>query len=138
MALNSQVWCAPNNNYDPQKFLRGSPTKTSLPLSNAAVVNLPVDDDTRYQPPIDTTPDPATSQEWNEFRAGFDEFLIGFAEFRDKYLPPTDTQTDEANARICSVDGADDSNRATAGGPEFLRVIGKLEKANIQFSQLLD
>jgi len=138
MASKSHVWCEHNNSYDPQKFLCGSPTKTSPPLSNAAIVNLPVDDDIRHPQPIDTAPDPATSQEWNDFRAGFDEFLIGFAEFHDKYGPSTDIPANDASTvRNCSVDD-DDNRAATAGGPEFLWVIGELEKANLQFSQLLD
>jgi len=109
MALNSQVRCAHNNNYNPQKFLRGSPTKTSLPLSNAVVVNFTVDNDSRYPPPINTAPDPATSQEWNDFRAGFDNFLIGFVKFHDKYGPSTNIQADKANTHTCSIDGDDDS-----------------------------
>jgi len=138
MASKSHVWCEHNNSYDPQKFLRGSPTKTSPPLPNATVVNLPVDDDIRHPQPIVSPLDPANSQEWNEFRAGFDEFLIGFAEFRDKYGPSTDIPANDASTvRTCSVDG-DDNRAATAGGPEFLRVIGELEKANLKFSQLLD
>jgi len=108
-ALNSQVWSAPNNNYDPQKFLRGSPTKTSLPFSNAAVINLPVDDGIRYQLPINPTRDPATSQEWHDLKAGFDDFLVGFVKFRNKY-GPTDIQADEANTCTGRVDGDADSN----------------------------
>jgi len=137
MAPKSQVWCENNNSYDPQKFLCGSPTKTSPPLPNATVVNLTVDDDTRHPQPIDTPLDPANSQEWNEFKAGFDEFLIGFFEFRDKYGPSTDIPaTDASTISTCNVD---DENRAgTAGGPEFLRVIGELEQANLQFGRLLD
>jgi len=136
MASKSHVWCDHNNNHDPQNFLRGSPTKPSTPLPNANVVNLTVDDDTRHPHPIDTPLDPANPQEWNAFIAGFNEFRIGFIEFRDKYGPSTDIPTNDASTvRTCS---GDDDNRATAGGPEFLRVIGELEKANLQFSQLLD
>jgi len=122
MASNSHGWCAHNNNYNPQKFLRGSPTKTFPPLSNAAVINLPVDNDIRYPQPINTAPDPATLQEWNDFRAGFDDFLIGFAKFCDKYGPLTNIPANNASTvHTCSIDSNSDGNRAaTAGGPEFL------------------
>jgi len=140
MTSNANVRCEHNNSNDPLKILRGSPTKTSPPQSNAVIVNNPVNDDIRNPQPIETEPDPATLQEWKDLKAGFDEFLIGFVEFRDKYGPSTDTRANDASYdRTHSVDGDGDHNRAaTAGGPEFLQVIGKLEKAHLQFSQLLD
>jgi len=121
MASKSHVWCKHNNSYDPQKFLRGSPTKTSPPLPNATVVNLPVDDDTRHPQPIATAPDPATLQEWNDFKAVFDKFYLEYSQSRGKYGPSTNIQADDASTvRTRSVDTDSDDNRAaTAGGPEF-------------------
>ncbi len=66
MASNSNVWCNHDNSYDPPNFLHGNPTKTSLPLSNATIIDLPVDDDTQHPQPINTAPDPAILQEWND------------------------------------------------------------------------
>ncbi len=139
MTSNSNVWRDHNKSNEPSKFLRGSPTKTSSPLFNAAVVNTPVDDDIRHPHPTDTVPSLASSQEWNKFRAGFDEFFLEFAKFRDKYGPSTKTRANAASIiRTCSVDDDDDNRAVPAGGPEFLRVIGELETANHQFSQLLN
>jgi len=122
MASNSNVWCKHNNSYNPPNFLCGNPTKMSPPLFNAAVVNIPVNDDTQHLQPNNTAPDPATLQEWNDFRAGFDDFLIGFAKFCDTYGPSTAIQAiDASTVRTCSVDVDGDDNRAvTAGGPAFL------------------
>ncbi len=140
MTSNSNDWCEHNNSNDPPKFLRGSPTKTSPPLSNAVVVNLPVDDDIQSPQPIATAPDPATLQEWNDFKAGFDEFYLEYIKSCGKYGPSTDIQADDASTvRTRSVDADGDGNRAaTAGGPKFRRVIGELEKVNLQFLQLLN
>jgi len=138
-ASNSNVWQNHNNSYDPPNFLQGNPTKISLSPSNAAVVNLPVDDDTQNPQPNNTVPDRATLQEWNDFRADFDDFFSGFAKFRDKYGPLTKIQANEASTICtCSVNDDSDKGAVTAGRPEFLRVIGELKKANSQFSQLLD
>jgi len=121
MTSNSNVGHDHNNNNDPLKFLRGSPTRTSPPLPNAAVVNTPVDNDIRHLQPIVPAPDLATSQEWDEFRAGFDEFLRGFVEFRDKFGPLTDKQANDASTFRYSNPVNDDPNRAaTAGNPAFL------------------
>jgi len=139
MTLNSNVRHDNNKSSDPPKLLRGNPTKISSPLFNAAVVNTPVDDDIRHPQPTKTAPSLASLQEWNDFRAGFDEFFLGFAQFRNKYGPSTQTSDNAANnARTCSVDDDDGNRVVPAGGPEFLRVIGELETVNQQFSQLLD
>jgi len=139
MTSNSTAWCYNNKSSEPPKLLRGNPTKISSPLFNAAVVNTPVDDDIRHPQPNETAPSLASSQEWNDFRVGFDEFFLGFAQFRNKYGPSTQTSANAAsNARTCSVDDDDDNRGVPAGGPEFPRVIGELETVNQQFSQLLD
>jgi len=139
MTSNSTAWCYNNKSSEPPKLLRGNPTKISSPLFNAVVVITPADDDIRHPQPTETAPSLASLQEWNEFRAGFDEFLLGFAQFRDKYGPSTQTSASAAStARTSSVDDDDDHRVVPAGGPEFLRVIGELETVNQQFSQLLD
>jgi len=138
MTSNSTAWCYNNKSSEPPKLLRGNPTKISSPLFNAAVVITPADDDIRHPQPTETAPSLASLQEWNEFRAGFDEFFLGFAQFRDKYGPSTQTSASAAStARTCSIDD-DDHSVVPAGGPEFPRVIGELETVNQQFSQLLD
>jgi len=127
-----------NKSSEPPKLLRGNPTKISSPLFNAAVINTPVDDDIQHPQPTKTAPSLASLQEWNDFRAVFDEFFLGFAQFCNKYGPSTQTSANAAsNARTCSVDD-DDNHVVPAGGPEFLRVIGELETVNQQFSQLLN
>jgi len=140
MTSNANVRDEYHNNNDPSKILRGSPTKTSSLRSNAAVVNTRVDDDIRNPQPNETAPDPATSPDWNALRNGFNEIFSGFAEFRDRYGPSTDIRaTDASYVRTCGADVDDNHNRAaTAGDPEFLRVIAKCDRFNEKFSQLLD
>jgi len=139
MTSNANVRCDQNNNNDPSKILRGSPTKTSPLRSNAVVVNTRVDDDIRNPQLIDTAPDPATSLDWTALRAGFIEIFSGLAEFREQYGPSTEIRANDASYVCCSVDADGDRNRvATAGGPEFLRVIDEFDRVNAQFSQLLD
>jgi len=139
LTSNSNVRSDNDKRSEPPKLLRGNPTKISSPPLNAAVVNTPVDDDIRHPQPTKTAPSLASLQEWNDFRVGFDEFFLGFAQFRDKYGPSTQTSANTASTTCtCSVDNDDDNRVVPAGGPEFPWVIGELETVNQQFSQLLD
>jgi len=140
MTSNADVRCEHNNNNDSSKILRGSPTTTSQLRSNATVVNTRVDDDNRYPQPNATAPETPTSPDWQALRDGFNEIFSGFDEFRKRYGPWTDIQANDASCvRTCRADADDDHKRvATAGGPEFLRVIDKFDRVNDQFSQLLD
>jgi len=82
MASNSTFWSKFNNSYDSTNILRGNPTKISPPPPNTTIVDILVDDDTRPPQPINTAPNLTRLQEWSNFQASFDDFLIGFAKFR--------------------------------------------------------
>jgi len=132
MVSNSNVWSECNNNYDSSNILCGNPTKISPPPSNATVNDIRVDDDTRPLQPNNTTSNLARLQEWSDFQAGFDEFLLGFAKFhKERGLPDT-----RPPPRTCSND--DDDTEITCGTAEFRQVIGKLKQVNRECNQLLD
>jgi len=135
MLSSSKSWSNRDERYNSSNFLRENPTTTSPPPSNAAVVDTPVDDETRRPQPTITAAHMARLQEWNDFKADFDDFLIGFVKFRNKVLPPGTTANDASTRR---VDDNDDRTLTACGSASFRRVIGELEQVNQQFSQLLD
>jgi len=138
MLSSSKSWSNRDERYDSSNFLRENPTTTSPPPSNAAVVDTPVDDDTRRPQPTITASNMARLQEWNDFKADFDDFLIGFAKFRNEVLSPGTTANDASTLRTRSVDDNDDRTLIACGSASFRRVIGELETVNRQCSQLLD
>jgi len=107
MASNSKVWHKHNNSYNPLNFLQGNPTKNFPPLSNVAVVDPPVDDDTSQLQPTKTAPDPAFLQELNDFKANFDTFYSEFAKFRDTVLQ-LPFRLDASTLHTSSVNDDDD------------------------------